>query len=739
MRCTGRSNASGDELLQLLLEPDVMASHLSHKIDCPSVIRASIDTRRLLARQVCSSLVEDAAIVSRARQVLETARPAADHMCHTITRDKCYGLCDYNRALDSGGVGSVHPPVRCTCLRGCHDIHFASKTRSMHSCCSVCKVNRRKLHPAVALEIDAADALPLLALAEAIGAAAVVDDCLLMIAAAKDAVIDACRLSFSSDTMGREVDWAVAVGRLARWPRKVKQTLSPRHSSISPPTNAPRIAREEAGDSGGMMLTMSRPEEGYDHCDKVTGGIQHVTVKESRADGVLDLPGRRKEPNGRDVLRVGRIDRALSSPTNSVRSNDLDVSGGIVGKGSRMTGVCWTNQSFLNGGTPNTGDELDKAMELAECKPTLDDKCQMTTIGTKSVHSQVLMRQSPPPPPSPLPTSPAPCPLGNDVGHQDITNVVESGDGRFEKIGVRTVPWQKPGIKETPADVSKGRERKQWAEGCMFARKPSFPGVSLTCTDAWSCCEVDAAVMDGIHVSITSKGRDDQRKQKCPHSSPLSSPSVKGGVRRSAFASMPTAGDEEDDANRTHHRCLSVPTGLLLKEENQVSSPGDGTVKGTTYNSSIGRVTSPGTTSAARPCDVDGQTAIDVMVGNIRRVSSKPRAPDVSAMLVVRENQHLCEQARKRALQRLRKARLQQGVKRAQATADKRELSAKRRLRRKQKFATMLDGRRRREGSFVKNCGAIDGGSWCEEAQPFADKKSVGEDISFCSWSRLKL
>lgn len=667
-------------------------------------------------------MVEDAAIVSRARQILEAARPAADRMCSTITRDKYYEHCGYNRAFESGGAEIVQPSPRCTFLRGYHERHLASKARSTHSCGSVCKVNLRRLHPASALDIDVADALPLLALAEAIGATAVVDDCLTMIAAAKDAVIDACRSSFSDGTIGKEIDWAVAVGHLARWPRQDNQTLSPRRSSVSPPANAPRSTRENAADLGRDRLPLSRSEEVYHHCNKdVTRGIQQATGNESREDGALDLSGRRNEANDSDMLPSERIDRALASPTNSVRSNDS----GTGREESRMTCVCLTTQPFLNGSTPHSGDEVGKAMKLATRKTTLDHKCQTKTMGRKGKHSQVLMRESPPPPPSL--TSPVPCPLDNDVAQNDSMTVVESGEGKSGKLRVRTGQWKEPDPTKTSADVSKGRERKLCAQRCTWATKPTFLGVSQSCTDAGSCCEVETAVADGRQVSVTDEGRDNRRKKKCPHHSPSYSSGVRGGVQGRALASMPIAGDEGDDYNRMHHRCLAVSAEALFKEEKRVLSTPDGEVRGSISKPSTDRVTSPGTTSTARPCD-DGQTAIDVMVGNIPRVSSKSWEPDVTAMLIARENQRHCEQARKRALQRLRKARLQQGVKRAEATAENRELCMERRLGRKKKFATMLDGPRRREGGKVKNSGAIDGGSWCEAAQAFANQKSVGED-----------
>lgn len=172
------------------------------------------------------SLAQDAEAVTRAREILRSAAAASNR--HGFDNNTTQDSCGFEARSSVPSSPSSHGDG-------------TDKDEQSSACCSprqrleLIKGSRIPKHDAFAAEIgvgsatfdNPADALPLLAVAETLGVGNAVDACLDFIATEKEAVVAAAKKRFSSlETCGMisrvpapTVDWALAVQRLAAWPR----------------------------------------------------------------------------------------------------------------------------------------------------------------------------------------------------------------------------------------------------------------------------------------------------------------------------------------------------------------------------------------------------------------------------------------------------------------------------------------------------------------------------------------
>lgn len=704
------------------------------------------DSTRLSEGQVICPLAKDAAIVSRASQILEAAAPAAGY-AHRIIEEHTHDRPLLDRPLDTQtssstiGGGQVNPSVRRACLEGCSSTQFVPETPPTHSCCPYSEVGRDGHHLATVTatpEIDAADALPLLALAEAVGATAVIDGCLNLIATAEEAVVDAARKTLG-DALG-VIDWARAVGRLARWPRNTTRTpSSPQRSTVLPPTK-PRSTVRGRGDSCRCLRASCHEDEGCKHCHRgIVGGVLQRRADDGgpRAGEIggeaTSVGGCNGANSGYGAFRSGRIDRAFSSGRRGFRPANVDTNGEMIGNTPHKTDKFWAIQPVDDDTTTgNKGDDGGIMTGCSERTQALRHESDENPMTTDGVQPRASVRPPPlPPPPSATP----PHKRRSGVICHDSRNVVGSDD-KLGNMRARAAAWQETGSTER-TDLDHARDEKAYDQRwCRWATPSTSPGVSVKHRGARAYCGADAVAAEGKQASES----DGDSGDRCENGldGPISLSSVRGrqgAARRVAFASIPTAGARGDGhrcSDYTDNRsncCPPVPAGSSLKPpENSFSHAFPS-------RHAIGKATpedvaSTGAASARRRFLEIGGKRDDNVTGEQFHGGPKLWPPDkaVAAMLVVREDQRLCAQARKRALQRLRQTRRQQEVERAEACADERKFRVERCRRREQKVTKILAGRRRGGADAAKSLG----GCWSEGEQYFGDRRSIGEFMSDC-------
>eukprot|EP00752_Nemacystus_decipiens_P006491 g5844.t1 len=179
------------------------------------------------------SLAQDAATILRAGEILREA--AAASICNVLEHKASNNDCCASEARPSTplmssahGDGTDKDKESSACCTPRQDVELAKdSSRSPKEDVAVNALPPDGAAGSVTFD-NAADALPLLALAETLGVGNAVDACLDFIAAEKESVVAAAMKRFSSpEILGATspapsppVDWALAVQRLAAWPRR---------------------------------------------------------------------------------------------------------------------------------------------------------------------------------------------------------------------------------------------------------------------------------------------------------------------------------------------------------------------------------------------------------------------------------------------------------------------------------------------------------------------------------------
>lgn len=690
------------------------------------------------------TLSMDAAIISRASQILESAVPA-EGCAHCIIDLHAYHRPLFDRPFENQtsstiGQGQVDPSVCRACLAGCSSNQFVPETTSStYLCCPYSTVDHNGHHPATVTagpEINAADALPLLTLAEAVGATAVVDGCLNLIATAEEAVVDAARKMFGDAT--GVVDWARAVGRLARWPRKTTQRSSPQCSLVPPPAKPRSVGGGKRDSCKGVWTSCSEGED-YNHCDRDSvGGVQHGaddggSRTDERGGKAALVRGCNGENSGHNEVMSGRRNRACFGRRYGFSPPDVGTNVETIENTSHKTDTSRLNEPVADDSISDKGGDGGIMTRCSERTQTMHHESDEKIMTTDGLHPRALV---PSPPPSPFTLTPHSRKSGV-ICHEN-RNMAKI-DGEFKNTRVRTAARSKTNPAER-SNLDKARDEQacnqRW---CRWATAPTPPRVSVEHRGAQVYCEAEATAAKGKQASESGGNRGDdccENDLNSPYS--LSSATRgQGAARRGDFSPTLMAGIRSD-GNRCNERvadqinfCPSAPVESSLNPpENSFSHalPSSGVIGKSTQDD----VTLTGAASARRrflevggiECN-DGNAAVQKFSGR-----PKPWPPDkaVAAMLVVREDERLCAQARKRALQRLRQARRQQEVKRAEASAGEQELRIERYRKREKNVAKILTGRRRGGGSDAAKRLA---GCWSEGEQYFGDRISVGEKDLF--------
>lgn len=544
------------------------------------------------------------------------------------------------------------------------------------------------------LLIHPADALPLLALAEAVGAAAAVNACLDFITAAEDAVVHAARTTFGSEL----ADWVGAVRRIARWPRTF------------PPPPIPALRQQNVDLQASCEHRQSvhwTPSD--DHSYKETTGTMH---KSSQIGPGLQGGEDVRTPSTTSRTYDDCVDGEHESSCQAVtrgRQTPLRL------KGSRSTtvdGRSSPSSSAMRANGDHSGGDRASARMISSHVGTdrvtqhanTQVSCHMPHHGTTNTDRWKSMQSLPPP--SQLRT------------HSRNIQAPADSNGGVEFVVPATL-WSEPGITSHPSDATDG------GKVCVNGYRrivESYPTTDDPYSSGDVCSSEDHISLkgDGWHVEADVYG-DDSSDRWGPNLLLSATPqSVRhqelwGDCARKCTPAGSGSMDERCHCCRgVTDRCrcsANIFSGAPRPSETIPfpARPGEH-VRPTTIGGTA--TTEAAVAFSSGPCAEFGREYNTYGGVNSRDYGgflpvsmlppARPRpwvdsttAPAAMGPMptLVSEDERLCIQARKRAMTRLRLTRRRQEMERALVCADERNRRIERTRRRAAKVATLLSRR----------------------------------------------
>lgn len=570
-----------------------------------------------------------------------------------------------------------------------------------------------------------ADALPLLALAEALGAATAVDACLDFIATAQEAVVTATKEWF-----GVGVDWERAVIQLAAWPRTSRQSPSPPESPCqksqslpSPPRAFDRAQRAEI------------PAE---------NGKPRPVVEELRESLAETFPGRGQYCATSEQRQQKGTIRGSCSP--SYRSGRDEVANKVG------TSPCLVIEGRIN--QSGTGMTQDARAEWATVGADVAIQRQRTK--ELSSRSSPGCEESPHPRLSPFvaprvsPPSASPAP---PIPHRSRLSTVTCGQSA-KRVG----------------------ENSPTLDGSRVTRESTCGHGSATDSDSCSCRHKEDAT---ILFPMLDKLEAEELTQDCLDSNDdrlvsedgdrgtsLTPRASSAGLRSVAPTDKPRSGMRNpiegrlDSGIKDVCLCNHHTTGESTKLMRTLPSKSDRapTVRMSHFPLESAwqrrRSSSPSDTTTCRHHRVWERAvcqplqSVDVSRLPLQIPTSSEGLPKSSAVLTAmsatRDDEISCALARKRALLRVRLARQQGQLAAAEANANEQGFRAQRRKMREDKVAALLV---KTSGSAVHCNHHIDrhsravrsfGDEGDEEKESFPkEAQGTGEEPNMRRWSRV--
>lgn len=553
-----------------------------------------------------------------------------------------------------------------------------------------------------------ADALPLLALAEALGAVVAVKACLAYIAAEENAVIDATRRYFCDTTTSTVVDWARAVHRLARWPPRTRQQQVAHPSKLFPPMQLlstpilrslgrrQRVEIEGAECFAGdvAQAEIVRHGEDVNTLAPVEGDIHKF-----RNSGNPSCSRWSSEEEA--VPNAGMIGVSSTSPIGGDECREQRQGGGLgIEGGDRRTPPQRHNR-------PYQGSEL-------EC-----DTC-------------TRIRPTPRPPTPPL-TPPPPSPISHPMSRiRRFQPTVQMGD-RVDNIHDTT--RQRLG----GADAIHATYSAMADKGSRGRHRPEAPRQSSARSPvAEDICDGQDDADAGVEENSLDANVCDCDINLLTELFPAAAFAPSGRLRKcsSCQARGPTVGKErcQYGADSEYARYGNDdPAGVVLEDSETTTSLSDGSGSGKNVRrTTTGSVRGPSLDGISEPtiarrfglpvdngaayqydrsCEILRSTVANRLVEAVvaspdRRAQQSTGEPTLQssagatfALAMLEEDERSCALARKRALLRVRLARQRQDLAGAVADANERGFRAERRRRRDEKVAALL----------IKTCGGGEG------------------------------